>query len=213
VGEPPDNVLSFPTSGPHLEQTLDGGKRCITLLTDCLRIGRSRENDLRLKDSQVSSLHCSIERRGEGFVVIDNDSSNGVEVNGVRVQGAELKLEQLHEGDVLAIGRSRLVVRLGPLAERWPPRPPPRPYRPNPHGDDCVVMGESTLQRALTDADREAMRVVERAALPVQLVGDGAMEAVRARNERWQKCRKLSDRLRSGGEVEETALKLANAVG
>jgi pSer/pThr/pTyr-binding forkhead associated (FHA) protein len=213
VGEPPDNVLPFPTSGPHLEQTLDDGKRCITPLSDRIRIGRSRENDLRLKDSQVSSLHCSIERRGEGFVVIDNASSNGVQVNGVQIHGQDVAAEQLHEGDVLSIGRSRLVVRLGPLAERWPPRPPLRAYRPSPHGDECVVMGQSTLQRVLTDADREAMRVAERAATVRPVGADPSLEAVRERNARWNKCRKLCARLASGADVEKTALKLANAVG
>lgn len=61
---------------------------------DAVVIGRDADSDLVLDDDQVSRHHCTIERRGENFVIADT-SSNGTYVT---IQGEEevlLKREEL----------------------------------------------------------------------------------------------------------------------
>jgi hypothetical protein len=68
-------------------------------------LGRSEHCQILIEDALVSRQHARIVV-GEGVRVEDVGSSNGVSVNGVRVQGAELV-----DGDTLGIGNQRLVVR------------------------------------------------------------------------------------------------------
>ena len=67
-----------------------------------LRIGRDFANDLRLEDPTVSSHHCSIQRDGDAFVLLDLDSTNGSFVNGKAVNR-----EPLGHGDEILIGSTR----------------------------------------------------------------------------------------------------------
>ena len=53
-------------------------------------MGRSEERDICIKDSSLSSHHCDIIRKGETFIVRDNDSTNGTRVNNVPVTEQEL---------------------------------------------------------------------------------------------------------------------------
>lgn len=51
-----------------------------------IRIGRTT-GDILLKDTKVSSLHAQIEKDGKGqLILVDRDSSNGLRINGERVQ-------------------------------------------------------------------------------------------------------------------------------
>ncbi len=50
-------------------------------------IGRSSRADLVLRDLRISSRHCRIEDRGDGFTLIDLGSTNGTSVNGRLVEG------------------------------------------------------------------------------------------------------------------------------
>jgi len=50
-------------------------------------IGRSRSCELRLSDARISSRHCRIEDRGDGFALVDLGSTNGTSVNGELVTG------------------------------------------------------------------------------------------------------------------------------
>ncbi len=69
-------------------------------------IGRSPKNtSMVLRDPAVSRQHAIIERTGEGFVVVDMASRNGVLLNGTRVTRAVLR-----PGDVIAIGPFSIAV-------------------------------------------------------------------------------------------------------
>jgi pSer/pThr/pTyr-binding forkhead associated (FHA) protein len=68
--------------------------------TDALHIGRGLNADLRLDDNSVSRKHAILVARGSRTRILDDRSSNGTIVNGRRVQQAEL-----HNGDVITIGR------------------------------------------------------------------------------------------------------------
>jgi DNA-binding NtrC family response regulator len=70
-----------------------------------LSIGRDRGNDVVLCDRAASARHCRIEPTGGRLHVRDLGSRNGTQINGVRVDRAELVA-----GDVLRVGRSDLLL-------------------------------------------------------------------------------------------------------
>ena len=61
------------------------------LSSDRVTIGRSADNDVVLRSHGVSKHHAIIERHGDAFVLIDNDSANGVFVAGKRVKRHQLR--------------------------------------------------------------------------------------------------------------------------
>ena len=80
--------------------------RVIDLVPGSIRIGRSRDNEVRLSDPILSRQHCRIDltERGE-LSVTDLDSANETMVNGASVRSSPLKT-----GDAIVIGDTRLVV-------------------------------------------------------------------------------------------------------
>ena len=61
------------------------------LTTERLTIGRATDNDIVLAAAAVSGHHAIIEKKGTSFVLMDNDSSNGVFVDGTRIERHPLK--------------------------------------------------------------------------------------------------------------------------
>jgi len=70
------------------------------------RIGSAVSNDLVVDDPTISRFHCSIQREGGAWRIVDTGSTNGTRVDGVRILSAELEGQA-----VLTIGDSRLRVR------------------------------------------------------------------------------------------------------
>jgi adenylate cyclase len=66
-------------------------------------LGRHPSNSIQLLDKIVSKEHCTIEKRGETFVLRDLGSLNGTYVNGERVVGER----KLNHGDDIALGTTR----------------------------------------------------------------------------------------------------------
>jgi hypothetical protein len=66
-------------------------------------LGRSQECDIVLDDANVSRRHAEVRRDGAGYVVTDLGSTNGVELNGKRVETAALA-----SGDRLVVGTTEL---------------------------------------------------------------------------------------------------------
>jgi len=91
VGAPPGRYLSF----EHGAVTM-----LIALERPITHIGRGLIADVRLEDSHVSRRHAILVYRGSGSRILDDRSSNGTFVNGHRVTQADL-----HDGDVLVLGR------------------------------------------------------------------------------------------------------------
>ncbi len=56
-----------------------------------LTIGRADDNVVTLPDAGVSKYHARIERHGKHYVIIDENSANGVYVNGTKVSEHNLK--------------------------------------------------------------------------------------------------------------------------
>lgn len=121
------------------------------------RIGRDSErSDLTLPDPKVSRAHAGIEKDPDGFAIVDYQSSNGVLLNGTRVErqrinpGDRLQIAQFelifdrvgHAGDIGAQGSE---VRPA-LPAALPAPPPPAaaaaaapPARPNAHAVDSEI--------------------------------------------------------------------------
>jgi pSer/pThr/pTyr-binding forkhead associated (FHA) protein len=70
---------------------------------DRLVLGRSREADLVLDDPNVSRRHAELRREGEHWSIADLGSTNGVKVNGRRVERTELE-----PGDEIVLGTLEL---------------------------------------------------------------------------------------------------------
>lgn len=74
--------------------------------TDVTHVGRGMTADVRLDDHTVSARHAIIVARAAGLRILDDRSTNGTVVNGRRVDEAEL-----HDGDVVVLGRVVLTYR------------------------------------------------------------------------------------------------------
>jgi hypothetical protein len=77
------------------------GKRLIVGPTGAT-IGRSRDCDVVLSDPNVSRNHAEIRPRGGSWVVTDLGSTNGVSINGRRINGPEV----IKAGDEIELGTS-----------------------------------------------------------------------------------------------------------
>ena len=73
-------------------------------------LGRSREADIVLDDANVSRKHAEVRPSGGSWIVRDLDSTNGVKVNGRRVDPA--RAQSIKPGDVIEIGTSRAIFEL-----------------------------------------------------------------------------------------------------
>jgi hypothetical protein len=67
-------------------------------------IGRSRDCDVVLSDQNVSRRHAEVRPSGGKWTVKDLGSTNGVKVNGRRIQGAQ----SLKPGDTIELGTSTI---------------------------------------------------------------------------------------------------------
>jgi FHA domain len=75
----------------------------IPLDEEIIHIGRGIGSDLHLDDSSVSRRHALLVPRPGGQRILDDRSANGTFVNGRRVDQVDL-----HNGDVVTVGRAAL---------------------------------------------------------------------------------------------------------
>jgi hypothetical protein len=71
-------------------------------------IGRSRDADVLIDDPNVSRRHAEVRPSGGSWIVRDLGSTNGVKVNGRRIQGPQ----SLKRGDVIELGTARVTFEL-----------------------------------------------------------------------------------------------------
>ena len=70
-----------------------------------LTVGREEGNEIQLNDERVSRCHFKVQRDNDRLVLTDLESTNGTKVNGV-----ECQLKILRHGDLIAVGRSLMLV-------------------------------------------------------------------------------------------------------
>lgn len=76
-------------------------------------LGRALDNDIIIESSDVSRHHARIEPAGTLLRLVDQRSTNGVRVNGRRVEE-----HLLREGDTVELGNTRLFFRVGAPPDR-----------------------------------------------------------------------------------------------
>jgi hypothetical protein len=67
-------------------------------------LGRSRDCDIQVADSNVSRRHAELRQEGASYWIVDLGSTNGMEVNGRRVKRAKLS-----DGDTVTLGSTDVV--------------------------------------------------------------------------------------------------------
>lgn len=75
----------------------------LTIAKEEFTIGRADDRDLTILDRAVSRKHCKIVLEEDGYYIIDEGSTNGTFVGGMRIAREKLK-----SGDVIQIGESKL---------------------------------------------------------------------------------------------------------
>lgn len=83
----------------------------LSLMSDAVTIGRADSNDIVLSHPGVSRVHAVIKRSGSQFILTDNNSMNGILVNGHRMNRQKV----LAEKDVIRILNSTLIYTDGTI--------------------------------------------------------------------------------------------------
>ncbi|HBF33191.1 TPA: hypothetical protein DDW35_01380 [Candidatus Sumerlaeota bacterium] len=97
-------------------QILEGEKEKLehTFEKTPINIGRAEECLIRLSNPTVSGKHCIVDQDRQNIVIIDENSSNGVWVNGRRITTHKM----LHHGDLIALGDVTLQIGIDRPLER-----------------------------------------------------------------------------------------------
>jgi len=82
-----------------------GGGDSIPLIRDLMTLGRRESCDICLRYSNVSSQHCELTFDNGYWIIRDLGSTNGIKVNGNRVQK-----KVLHPGDEISIAKHKYVI-------------------------------------------------------------------------------------------------------
>jgi hypothetical protein len=96
-----------PEAGPGVRALLVGEGRRNVLSGERVLLGRSRECDVMLSDPNVSRRHAEVRSEGGRWVVADLGSTNGIKLNGRRVDSAPLE-----PGDRITLGLTDLTFEL-----------------------------------------------------------------------------------------------------
>ena len=96
--------------------------------------------DIELPDTEVSSMHCIIERRRGGQFVLHDCSKNGSLVNGAQVNRSAVGFRS---GDTVQLGQTKLVV----LRQNGPD------FGPGPHDDEVIRAAFRFYQTLRATAD------------------------------------------------------------
>ena len=95
--------IEAPVAAPGGQAMLIGEDKRTVLSGSRLLIGRSRDCDVTVEDPNVSRRHAELRLESGHWVVADLGSTNGVKVNGHRVDQARLE-----PGDEIVLGLARL---------------------------------------------------------------------------------------------------------
>ena len=83
-----------------------GNPITLQLNEDVIAIGRSKENNIVIKNIKASRRHARIERIGATYQITDLGSGNGTKVNGKKID-----FQALNKGDEIAIGDARITLK------------------------------------------------------------------------------------------------------
>lgn len=129
------------------EQPGQLGQRFVFDQREAFVVGRKKNERVKFRiprDPYLSRFHFRIEVSPPRCLIHDLDSRNGTQVNGQKIQTAELK-----DGDVIRGGRTELRVRIELPETREPPVEPAPSVgeSPRPTGDRPRLSGGSGFER------------------------------------------------------------------
>lgn len=78
----------------------DSGPRLLAFQSESLKVGRMEDNDLCLNHGSVSRYHAKINVTNRGVIIEDQNSRNGITVNGEPVAGSQA----VRPGDIIRVG-------------------------------------------------------------------------------------------------------------
>ena len=96
-----DRVRFLSTTQPVLAVSVEGQVGTYPLSKPTLDLGRAPENDIVIPSSEVSARHARFSQSGDGWLIQDLGSTNGLFYKGRRVEQ-----QVLREGDVVYLGES-----------------------------------------------------------------------------------------------------------
>jgi hypothetical protein len=91
---------------PHLVVHVPDRTWEVQFAKESMTVGRAEDNDIPIPDESVSHYHALIERHGDDYVIRDTHSRNGVWLGPQRVER-----HRLRDGDVLSLGRAKLIFK------------------------------------------------------------------------------------------------------
>jgi pSer/pThr/pTyr-binding forkhead associated (FHA) protein len=97
----------------HGELQPIGGGDPIPLLRETLTLGRRESCDICLRFPNISGLHAQMQFRNGYWYIRDMNSTNGVKVQGVRIQE-----KLLHPRDEITIGKRKYIIEYELPADR-----------------------------------------------------------------------------------------------
>jgi adenylate cyclase len=97
----------------HGELVPVGGGDTIPLIREALTVGRRESCDICMRFPNISGVHCEFLYRNGYWYIRDLNSTNGIKVNGLRVQE-----KLLHPKDEVAIGKRRYTINYELPADR-----------------------------------------------------------------------------------------------
>jgi pSer/pThr/pTyr-binding forkhead associated (FHA) protein len=117
---------------PHGELVPEGGGDPVPLSRTPLSVGRRESCDICMRFPNISGLHCELTFRNGYWYIRDLNSTNGIKVNGTRVQE-----KLLHPQDKVTVGKRNFVINYElPAGQRAMEEV------------EEDIMGQSLLQRA-----------------------------------------------------------------
>jgi adenylate cyclase len=116
-----------------------GGGDTIPLIRPILKVGRRESCDIPMPFPNISGIHCELSFRDGYWYIRDLNSTNGIKVNGVRVQE-----KLLHPKDEISIGKRRYTIQYElPVG------------RPTHEDVEENIMGRSLLEKAGLERPRQ----------------------------------------------------------
>jgi FHA domain-containing protein len=105
-------VAADPSRGSGAGRTgnpwLEVGSTTYALTGPTTRIGRGNDTDLRIDDPGISRNHAEVRQQGGDVTIVDVGSTNGIVIDGHRVQQA-----RLDDGAAVVLGSTTLIFHAG----------------------------------------------------------------------------------------------------
>jgi len=137
------------------------GIREFELMDEEVRIGREFDNNLRIADPSVSRYHAVVRKEGDGYVIVDLDS-----VNGITVMGRKVAMAALFDGVQFCLGQVKVTLQDGETASAHSSEPTPEKgvhlervhYKRHPGKEPHTIAFHGDPREGLLDASRTVFR-------------------------------------------------------